>query len=134
MTVFPTLLESSAWGVLVVRVVLGIIFLVHGKGKFGMWKMQPSEQMPSGMINMMKFLSIAETLGGVALILGLLTQLAALGVGIIMIGAIYFKVFKWKVPFADTAKNGWEFDLALLAMSFLILLTGPGMWAIDRLF
>lgn len=123
-------MASSAWGVFAVRVVLGFIFLVHGRNKFPMWKMQPSEQMPAGMLNMMKFLSIVETVGGIALIFGIFTQLAALGVGLIMVGALYFKIGKWKTPFTAMDKMGWEFDLALLAMSLLIFLAGSGTMAI----
>ena len=121
----------SAWGLLALRLSLAATFFAHGKMKMGMWKMQPSQQMPSGMLNMMKFLSVAETLGAVGLLLGLLTQLAALGLGIVMLGAMYMKVFKWKSPFASLEKNGWELDLVLLAGALMVFLAGPGMWAID---
>lgn len=128
-----SVLAYSACGLLALRVSLAATFFVHGKMKMGMWKMQPSAQMPAGMLNMMKFLSIAEIAGAIGLFFGILTQLAALGVGIIMIGAIYMKVFKWKVPFANLEKNGWELDLVLLAGALAIFLMGPGMWAVDLL-
>lgn len=126
-----SIMAYSAWGLLALRVSLAATFFAHGKMKMGMWKAQPSAQMSSGMINMMKFLSIAETLGAVGLLVGLLTQLAALGLGIVMLGAMYMKVFKWKSPFASLEKNGWELDLVLLAAAIMIYIAGPGMLAID---
>lgn len=127
------LLMYSGWGLLAVRVVMGIIFFVHGRNKIAMWKMKPSAQMPSGMLNIMKFLSITETLGGIALFFGFLTQWAALGVGIIMVGAIYFKIFKWGLPFASTEKNGWEFDLILLVCALMLMVSGAGMLSFDAM-
>ncbi len=130
---FTSLMAYSAWGLLALRVSLAATFFAHGKMKMGMWKMQPSEQMPAGMLNTMKFLSVVETLGAIGLLFGALTQLAALGLGVIMVGAIYMKVVKWKSPFASVEKNGWEFDLVLLAGALAVFLAGPGMWAVDML-
>ena len=38
-----------------------------------------------------------------------------------MLGAIYFKIFKWKMPFTSQTSTGWEFDLVLLAAGLVIL-------------
>lgn len=118
---FPAL----AWlGALVLRVVIGAIFIIHGKAKIGMWKASPSEQMPASMLNIMKALSVVETLGGILLILGfwgqasllgVLSQLSAIALAVVMLGAIYFKIKKWNTPFTTQSSTGWEFDLVLLA-------------------
>lgn len=115
------------------RIVLGAIFLVHGFNKMGIWKIQPSEQTPAGMLRMMKFLSIVEPLGGAALILGFLTPYAAAGIGLVMLGAIKFKILKWKTPFTAMNQTGWEFDLVNLAVAASLVLLGGGQIALDTL-
>lgn len=97
--------------------------------------MQPNEQMSAGMLNLMKFLSIVEPLGGIALILGFLTQLAALGFIIIMLGAIFWVKMKlMHVPFIANNTAGWEFDLSLLVGNAALFFTGAGKISLDRLF
>lgn len=124
---------------LILRLSLGVIFLVHGHSKFKMWN-PPSApsgggggtpQMPVSMLRIMKFLSVTETLGGIALILGFMTPFAAGGVGLIMIGAIYMKITKWHTPFSTTTQTGWEFDLINLAAAFVLVMLGPGQIALD---
>jgi uncharacterized membrane protein YphA (DoxX/SURF4 family) len=79
--------------------------------------------MPAGMIFM---LGTVELLSSLGLILGFYTQLAALLLAIVMVGAIGMKTMKWGVPFAAMDKTGWEFDLILLAANIAILLGGGG--------
>ncbi|MBI2098849.1 DoxX family protein [Candidatus Uhrbacteria bacterium] len=114
------------WGLLALRLAVGVIFFAHGKAKWAMWKMQPNPQMPAQMLSTMKLLSIAEPLAALALIIGFWTQLAALGLAIIMLGALYFKIKVWKAPFTSQTATGWEFDLMLLAANLALLTTGPG--------
>ncbi len=121
---------NSDFSLLLLRVAIGAIFLVHGLGKRKMWQMQPSAQMSAGMISLMKLLSVVEPLGGAAVLLGFLTNWAAMGLGIIMLGAIWLKISKWKVPFSATDKMGWEFDLLILAALIVLLAYGPGVWAV----
>ena len=119
------------WGSLVLRLAVGSIFIFHGVQKWALWKAVPP-QMPPNMGNLMKFLSIVEPLGGLALILGFLTPLAALGLAIIMVGAIYFKMNVFKVGFASGNGTGWEFDLILLAANIALMLSGAGKWSVDK--
>ncbi|MBI4261992.1 DoxX family protein [Candidatus Uhrbacteria bacterium] len=114
---------------LALRVAVGASFLAHGLMKRGMWRMQPSAEMPVGMLNMMRFLSIVEPLGALAVLAGFLTQYAAIGFGLIMLGAIYFKTQKWGKTFAGD--GGWELDLLLLASAIVLLLGGAGNVSID---
>ncbi|MBI4428791.1 MAG: DoxX family protein [Ignavibacteriales bacterium] len=69
--------------------------------KWSMWGMEASDQMPSSMLTIMKILSIAEPLGGLAMILGFLTPLAAVGLSIVMLGAINMKIFAWGLKFME---------------------------------
>lgn len=123
------------WGdvaLLALRASLGAVFLSHGMTKWGTWKMQSSEQMGGGMLNMMRFLSIVEPLGGIAVILGLFTQFAAMGFALVMLGAIWMKIRAWKMPFTTTTATGWEFDLMNLTASLLLVTAGAGMYSLDR--
>lgn len=79
--------------------------------------------MPAGMIFM---LGGIELLSSAGLALGVYTQLASALLAFVMIGAIYFKMVKWHVPFGAMDKTGWEFDLILLAASIFILVNGGG--------
>jgi putative oxidoreductase len=117
-------------GLLALRIGVGVIFLVHGIQKLAMWKMQPSAQMPAGMLSVMKSLSIVETLGGLAVLIGFLTQFVAVGLGIIMIGAIQLKVSQMHKKFSG--EGGWEFDLILLAAAIALLFSGAGSLGLDR--
>lgn len=119
---------------LILRLAVGIIFLYHGLKKRGMWKMRPSEQMSSGLLTNLRVLSIVEPLGGAAMILGVWTQLVAVGFILIMLGALYYKINVWKVPFFAQDKTGWEFDFLILAASLALLLFGGGAYALDAVF
>ncbi|TAN81653.1 MAG: DoxX family membrane protein, partial [Gallionella sp.] len=67
------------------------------------------------MAGFLTFLGFAETAGALAMFSGFLTQLAALGLGIIMVGAIGLKVAMMKAPFTSHDKVGWDFDFIILA-------------------
>lgn len=119
-------------GHLILRVVIGAIFLYHGYQKFGLWGATP-EGMAAGQVMLMKILSIAEPLGGLALILGVLTRLASLGLAIIMVGAIYMKAVSWGIGFAGAQGAGWEFDLVLLAGCLVLLFEGAGRYSVEAM-
>src|SRR5437762_8637321 len=88
MTVLSSLNQFSDWSLLTLRLGVGTVFLVHGNQKRAMWKMQPSAQLPAGLLSLLRVLSIAEPLGGLATLVGLLTQAAAAGFILVMLGAI----------------------------------------------
>ena len=132
MDFFILLHSFTDWGLLALRLVIGVIFLVHGLPKWKNWQAKPSKDMPASMIKIMRILSIAEPLGGVAVIAGFLTQLATLGLMIIMLGAISSKM-KWHIPFSAHDNTGWEFDLLILTACFALYFTGAGMFGLDRM-
>ena len=78
------------------------------------------------MANAFAVLGVVESLSGALLILGYFIQYASLALIVVMLGALWSKIFKWRVPFTASDKTGWEFDLLLLAASFLIFTTGGG--------
>ena len=125
-------MQIISLSLLFIRIAISSSFLARGTQKFKMWKTSPSEQMPKKMLNIMKILSIVEPLGAVALMTGFLTQIAALGLAVIIIGAIYFKIKIWKKKF--TEPGGWELDLIILSGLLLLLIVGAGSYALDNFF
>jgi len=134
MEFFISLYNFNDIGLLALRLVVGAIFWVHGIKKWSMWKVQPSAEMPAKMVYLMRLLAIVEPLGALAIVFGFFTQLAALGIGIIMLGAIWMKITTWKIHFAEDQKSGWEFDLTNLVICLYLFLVGAGMISLDRYF
>jgi putative oxidoreductase len=132
MQVFARLHELSDVALLLLRVSLGTIFVVHGLGKRRLWKVQPSAQMPAGFLKTLRFLSIAEPAGGLAVLVGFLTQPAALGLALIMLGALRFLITRAQRTFTTETAAGWEFEFLLLLVALALLVMGGGRFALDR--
>ncbi|HEV2751349.1 MAG TPA: DoxX family protein [Gemmatimonadales bacterium] len=131
MDFFAQLHHLSNWGLVALRLGVGVTFLVHGIQKRAMWKMQPSAQMPASLLSIIRLLSIAEPMGGLAVLTGFLTQLAAAGFVIVMLGAINLKARQMHKHFSGD--GGWELDYSLLAAAIALLILGAGGISIDRL-
>lgn len=116
----------------ILRVGVAAVFMVHG-----MWKIENGKQMAESMEMpgsgwFFSALGVAEFFGSLALLSGFLTQIAAAGLAIIMLGAIYLKAFKWNVKFTAHDKTGWEFDLVMLTSCVAIFILGAGKIALDN--
>ncbi len=121
---FEQLIQYNNAGLLVLRLAVAVIFIYHAMPKLKDAKgMAQMIGMPAGMIFM---LGAAELLSSIGLVLGIYTQLAALILAIVMIGAIGMKTIKGGAPFAAMDKTGWEFDLILLAANIVLLTHGGG--------
>jgi len=131
MSVLSNLHQLGNWGLLALRLGVGVTFLAHGSQKRAMRKLQPSAQMPAGLLTLLRVLSIAEPLGGVATLVGLLTQAAAAGFILVMLGAIRLKVTQLHKGF--TGDGGWELEFLLLVGAIALLFLGAGRFALDRL-
>lgn len=101
------------WGLWFLQISVGIIFIVHSIFKL---KSGGNFFKIGG-----KFHGLVEVLGGIALIVGFHVRVVALVFSVIMLGAIFFKKFKWHVPFMARNNTGWEFDLILLAANIYLL-------------
>lgn len=109
---------------LILRLVIAAIFIYHAlpklKNASGMSQMMGTS---AGMVFM---LGMVETVSSLGLIFGVYIQIAAFLLAMVMVGAIYFKIAKWRVPFGAMDKTGWEFDLILLAANIFLLVNGGG--------
>lgn len=119
---------------MVLRIVLGIIFVGHGWQKLtqftpaGFSGMIAGWGVPAGIALVLGWIvTLTELLGGIALILGFMTRYAAKLISIVMIVAIAMVHFKNGL----FGQGGYEFALALLAMAVSLELTGPGKFALD---
>lgn len=118
------LLNYNDVGLFILRLSLAIIFFYHGWPK--MTKAAGMAQMIGMSAAMVFMLGLAEVVSAVAITIGFYIQWAALLMAVIMIGATYYKIVKWHMPFAAMDKTGWEFDLILFGGAVAILLGGGG--------
>lgn len=136
---FKRLLATDAgWAPLALRLPVGIIFVAHGAQKlFGWWggyglagtgQWMDSIGLAPGVL-MALLAGAAEVFGGLALIAGLLVRPAAAALALAMVVAI-FAVHVDKGLFV--ANNGYEFALALLAVSVSLVFSGAGRGSLDR--
>ncbi|MGA9364762.1 MAG: DoxX family protein [Bacteroidota bacterium] len=130
-----------SFAALVLRLVLGYIFINHG------WpKLFKKEFGPKGLAGFLKTLNIpfpllfayaagiAEFFGGVLLILGLLTRVDALLIAIVMIVAMWKVKFKTGLMTRVMEGNrvgGYELDLALFAIAVALIVSGGGTFSLD---
>lgn len=116
----------------ILRLIIAAIFINAGWAKLGFWSVAP-QGTPAMMVNVIKFLSLVEPLGGVALIAGFLTRWAAKALGIIMIGAILVIQFVMHVGFMTPQGAGWSFPLAILGGCIALVAFGGGAWSVDAM-
>lgn len=111
---------------LIFRVVIGLLFFMHGAGKlFGWFGGNPVQ-----LASLMGFAGIVEFFGGLAIALGLLTRLAAFGSLVIMAGA-YITVH---LPNGlNPLANKGELALVYFASFLIIFAYGAGMASLEKL-
>ena len=120
-------------GIALVRIITGVIFIAHGYMKFFVMGMpgttgfftQVGIPAPGVMAPLIATLEVA---GGIALVLGLLTRLAALGLVIDMLGAIFFVRLKG----GFFAPNGAEFEILLFVACVALVIAGAGALSVDE--
>jgi len=125
---FPQLAQFTDLGLLLLRLMVAIIFLASG------WSHVTKSAERAKSIGMSpgftKFLGLAELAGGLGVAFGVLTQLAAIGLILVMLGAIQKKMFVWHTGFWGEKSSGWHYDLMLVVMNLVILFTNGGRWVL----
>ncbi|MBI4439312.1 DoxX family protein [Candidatus Woesearchaeota archaeon] len=121
--------QYSGYSSLVLRLTLGVIFAAHGFQKFSggidnVAKFFSSVGIPGYLAG---FVAGVELVGGVLLILGLFTRLAAILIAAVMVVAITVV----KLPAGAGLLGGYELELALLAAAVAVFLLGPQRVSVD---
>ncbi|MEK7607978.1 MAG: DoxX family protein [Patescibacteria group bacterium] len=126
---FPLLYIWDDWGLLALRIALGLVLAIHGIPKLknirgtGAWF--ASEGFKPGMFWAV-VVTLLEFFGGIALILGFLSQaLAALLV------VQFLVILIWKIKKGDSFVGGYELDIFIFATALAILSLGGGSYAVD---
>ena len=127
---FPQFAQFTDFGLLALRLMVAVIFISSG------WNHLTKAEERSKSIGMSKgftvFLGAAELAGGLGVAFGVLTQLAALGLILIMLGAIQKKIFVWHTGFWGEKTYGWHYDSMLVVMNLVILFTDGGRWVLMK--
>jgi putative oxidoreductase len=125
---FPQLAQYTDLSLLLLRLMIATVFVTSGwrhvtdpKGRAKSIGLSPGLTM---------FVGAAELAGGLGVAFGVLTQLAAIGLILIMLGAIQKKIFVWHTGFWGEKASGWHYDLMLVLMNLVVACTNGGKYVI----
>jgi putative oxidoreductase len=127
----------------ILRVMLGLVFFPHGMqklttmfGGYGFAGTMGFFTDKLGVPALFAFLAIiAEGLGWLGLITGLLTRVAAFGIAVNMVVAVYMMHFQngffmnW---FGNQKGEGYEYHILVVAIALVLMIRGGGTWSADK--
>ncbi len=122
-------------GLLVLRGVVGVTFLLHGSPKLsgglgGFTGFLASLQFPAPTL-LAWVVALLEFAGGLSLALGLFTR----PVAVLFVLEMLVTTLRVKIPrgvgFIGGTATGWELDFVLLGAALALALLGPGSWSVD---
>ena len=122
---FPQLAQFNDVSLLLLRLMIFLVFFTSG------WNHLRDPQKRSKDIGMSPaftvFLGIAECAGALGVLFGVLAQLAAGGLILLMCGSISKKMFTWHTGFwGKDGTNGWSYDLIMIVMNLVIVTSAGG--------
>lgn len=126
---------AAPYGLALLRIVLGIAFVVHGWSKLsgGVGNVAGffgSLGIPAPGL-MAWVVTIVELVGGLFLIAGFLTPIVGILLALNMLGAIIFAYLGQGSPFVDRGAIAWEKEAVFGIAALCLALAGPGAWAVD---
>ncbi len=125
---FPQLAQLTDLCLLLLRLMVAAVFVTSG------WSDIKDSKARAESIGMTPaftmFLGVAELAGGLGVACGVLTQLAAIGLILVMLGAIHKKIFVWHTGFWGEKASGWHYDLMLLLMNGVVACTDGGKYVL----
>jgi len=125
MAPLPVLVGFVDIALLFMRILVGLVFITSGWG-------HTTDPVARGRSiglspGLTRVLGLAEMAGGAGVAFGVLPQVAALGLILVMLGSISKKLFVWKTGFwGEHGTDGWHYDLLFVAMCLVIVTTGGG--------
>lgn len=130
LTIFPDLLTYGLVAPFILRVSLGLVLVYFSYLKFGKEKVEKIAFFDSlGMkpgIFYLNTIGGIELIGGIMLVLGAYTQIAAFGAALIMLVATFIK---WRHP--QSLRNDIEFYILLFVVALSLVFLGAGFFAFD---
>src|SRR6202051_4997775 len=131
------------WVITIARIVLGVVFFAHGAqmalGWFGGPGLKNTVRVFREHLRIPAPLAVlavaAEFLGGLGLIVGLLSRVAALSIAMVMIVALL--AVHWKFGFfmnwyGDIQGHGIEYHVLVLALALAVIIRGAGAFSLDQ--
>lgn len=121
-------------GILILRVVVGIVMTAHGLPKI-FWKREVFNKkwkkeygFPLGSVMLTGIVQVA---GGLAIIVGVFTQFAALILALNMLVATYVSFWNHREPFLSTPEGkGWDVNFLLVGALVVLIFLGGGTWSL----
>jgi putative oxidoreductase len=140
---FTSLTDTNGdWVLTLVRIVLGVVLFAHGAQKLLGWFGGPGikatlhtfrDQL--GIPVVFGGLAIAaEFFGGLGLIVGLFTRIAALGIATTMLVAMFMVHLRYGFFmnwFGNKAGHGIEYHLVVIALAIVLMVKGAGAFSVD---
>jgi len=128
----PYLTNFADAALLLLRLMVAAVFAASG------WSHLRNPEERSKSIGMSKgftaFLGLAELAGALGVAFGVLTQLAAIGLILLMLGSIQKKMSVWHTGFwGKHGTDGWHYDLMLVVMCLVIVTTDGGRFVLLKL-
>jgi putative oxidoreductase len=131
------------WVIAIARIVLGVVFFAHGAqmslGWFGGAGLRSTVQVfreHLGIPGPLAMLAVAaEFLGGLGLIVGLLSRIAALGIAIVMMVAlvtVHRKFGFFMNWYGEKKGHGIEYHVLVLALALIVMFKGAGAFSLDQ--
>jgi len=121
--------KISAFSPLPIRIMAGVAFILHGMPKFndllGTQGFFASVGIPA---DLALLIGLLEVIGGILLIVGLVTRVAAILFAVEMMCAILIV----KAGNSFMGQGGFEVDLLLMSISISLAISGPGRLSIER--
>ena len=134
---------SGGWSAFILRIVLGIVFFAHGAQlTLGWFGGHPFPQTLAALGKMglpapiAALVILAQFLGGIGLIAGLLTRVAAIGIAAVMTGAIFtahIHVGFFMNWFGQQKGEGYEYHLLAISNAVALIILGGGNFSLDKM-
>jgi putative oxidoreductase len=139
----PLLMTHRDVAPLIARVAVGVVMFPHGAQKVLGWFGGPGFSGVVGMFHQVLHIPtpiavldpIAEFFGALALIIGLLSRVAAFGILCVMlvaVGLVHYQngfLMNWT---GKQAGEGFEYHLLMMALCLIVIVKGGGAWSVDR--